>query len=553
MDGDFSGSAESSLLDLANVPVATEGPPEPPLAAGPAGLRTGRPRARHRGAIRWAARTSWCWPALVTACLGLFQVSRPELWRDELAGWSFATRSVHGLLATARNTGGAQLPYYLILHSWIAAFGSSVTAMRALSVLAMAGAAAFVALAARELAGTRAGVAAGLVFAVIPSISRFAQEVRFYALAMCFAALATWLLARALDRPSWARWAGYTASMAAVGYLDTVAMSLLAGHAVWTALRWWRERDTRLLRFILAMAVSASTCAPVILLGSRQAASQLDWVPRPSLGWSALAQFGGNLFFSGPVAVAVLVLAALAWMTRKRDVAMYLTAAAICPLAAVWLVSCGSVSYFFPRYVLFTLIAIAILAGVAVARLRPLPAVAVIALVAVLGVYDQAMIRKPDAHNWAEYPASVGAAAFEYAAAARVVGTDAGPGDGIVYPGNGTQWEDVDLGLSYYLGQYLRHGVAAPAVLFTARTAAQADGLYSVPCSRPARCLGAHARVWLVGGSPAWDPLSLVSPAEAAVLRHDYSVRRVWLTGGMTVALLTRRAAPLIPAKATSR
>jgi hypothetical protein len=38
------------------------------------------------------ARLPWCWPALVTLAFGFYQVGRPELWRDELASWSFASR-----------------------------------------------------------------------------------------------------------------------------------------------------------------------------------------------------------------------------------------------------------------------------------------------------------------------------------------------------------------------------------------------------------------------------------------------------------------------------
>ena len=104
-----------------------------------------------------AARLCWCWSALVALVLGFYQVGNPELWRDELASWSFASRSVPDLIAAARHTGATQLAYYLMLHVWISAFGDSVDAMRAPSVLAMAGAAACVALVGRRLAGNRAG------------------------------------------------------------------------------------------------------------------------------------------------------------------------------------------------------------------------------------------------------------------------------------------------------------------------------------------------------------------------------------------------------------
>ena len=97
-----------------------------------------------------AARLPWCWPALITLAFGFYQVGRPELWRDELASWSFASRSVPEIISAARHTGATQLVYYLLLHVWIATFGDSADAMRAPSVLAMAGAAACVALRSEE-------------------------------------------------------------------------------------------------------------------------------------------------------------------------------------------------------------------------------------------------------------------------------------------------------------------------------------------------------------------------------------------------------------------
>jgi mannosyltransferase len=153
-------------------------------------------RTRFEGLADQLARLTWCWPARLALALGLYQMGRPELWRDELASWSFASRPVPGLIASARHTGATQLAYYLLLHGWIAAFGESADAMRTLSVLAMAAAAACVALVGRRLAGARAGLAAGLVFALVPSVSRFAQEIRFYALAVLVATLATLLLLR---------------------------------------------------------------------------------------------------------------------------------------------------------------------------------------------------------------------------------------------------------------------------------------------------------------------------------------------------------------------
>ena len=46
-----------------------------------------------------AARLPWCWPALITLAFGFYQVGRPEMWRDELASWSFASRSVPEMIS----------------------------------------------------------------------------------------------------------------------------------------------------------------------------------------------------------------------------------------------------------------------------------------------------------------------------------------------------------------------------------------------------------------------------------------------------------------------
>jgi len=266
-----------------------------------------------------AARLPWCWPALIALVFGFYQVGRPELWRDELASWSFASRPVPEMISAARHTGATQLAYYLLLHVWMAAFGDSADAMRAPSVLAMAAAAACVALIGRRLAGARAGLIAGLVFAFVPSVSRFAQEVRFYALAVLVATLATLLLLRALDRPSAPRWIAYGASLALLGYVDVVALSVVAGHVAGAVLRSWYQGDRRLLWFLPAVAGGLAACLPVVLAGSAQAGRQVAWIPRPDLDLTDFAFFGRNLFYSTSAATALIILAVLAWAGRENQ------------------------------------------------------------------------------------------------------------------------------------------------------------------------------------------------------------------------------------------
>ena len=373
---------------------------------------------------RRAGRAPWCWPALLALALGFYQVGRPELWRDELSSWSFGTRPLSSLIATARHTGATQLAYYLLLHVWITAFGDSVDAMRSLSVLAMAAAAACVAVVGRRLAGARAGLFSGLVFALVPSVSRFAQEVRFYSIEVLVATLATLLLLRALDRPSARPWLAYAACLALLGYINLVALSVIAGHAAGVALRWQQDRDNRQLWFAGAAAAGLAACLPLAVLGSAQAAEQVTWIPRPGLDLAAFSFFGRNLSYSTSVATALIVLALLAWAVAWQQAA-FMTAIAVLPVAATWLASQGPYSYFFPRYLLLTVGAWAVLAGIALSRLDLKIAVAGLAVIAILGAGDQQVIRAPGAHNWTTYPVGRGGSYEGYAQAAQVVARQA--------------------------------------------------------------------------------------------------------------------------------
>src|SRR4051812_31246641 len=107
-----------------------------------------------------------------------YEAARPQPWRDEIASWSAATRTVPEILELGRHIDGVLVPYYLFLHFWIGRFGDSVESMRMPSMIAMTATAAACALLGRRLFGNKAGLLAGLLFAVVPAVSRYGQEIR---------------------------------------------------------------------------------------------------------------------------------------------------------------------------------------------------------------------------------------------------------------------------------------------------------------------------------------------------------------------------------------
>ena len=485
-----------------------------------------------------AMRAVWVWPALFMLVVGCYQVTRPELWRDELSSWSFASRPVPELVDIVRHSNASQLAYYLLLHYWIAVFGDSPLAMRMLSVLAMAGAAACVTLVGRRLAGPRAGLLAGLVFALVPSISRFAQETRFYALEVLVAMVATLLLLRAMERPAPRRWVAYAMCVAVLGYVDLVALCLLAGHVVGVAIRWWQDHDWRLACFVPAGLAGCLACAPMAIVGLGQASSQVGWILRPGLSLSAFSFFGRNLFYSTSAAAALIIVAVLAWAVVPRAAA-FATSVAIAPVVVVWAVSQGPVSYFFPRYLLLTVGAWALLAGLALSKLDLRVAAAAVLVFGILGAGDQRVIREPGAHTWAAYPLNHGTGYWDFAGAARIVAAGLRPGDGVAYQVGQVRWELIDDGVEYYLSRDLP-AAAMPREVFVSRSAAEAGSVYSTLCAHPARCLGDASRVWVLGSGHTRTPWRALQANEAAALKPDYRIASVRHVRGISIFLLTR-------------
>lgn len=541
---------------------------------------TPRPAARRRP-VEWLA---WAVPAAATAALGLCQIGTPMLWRDELATWSAASRNFPQLWTMTQHIDAVLGPYYFGLHLWMAVFGDSAVAMRVPSVIAMTGTAAVAGLIGRRLGGVSAGLAGGLVFALIPSVSRYAQEARPYAFATLFAALATLLLLRAVERPSGRRWGGYALALAAAGACNLVALCVLAGHAVAVLAACWQRTERagggaftvrvrsalaegETLAILAGCGVSAIVAvlldAPIIITGHAQSLSQIGRQPTPSLADLAGASgLWSQLFYSTPVAIAVIVLAvASAAIAPRRAASWCGLAFAVMPIAAIWLISQGSASYWVVRYLLFTVPAWAVAAGLGIdgigqrvpsprlARLhsvlQPRYAIAAGLTVAVglLGLHDQWAMRQYQAHNAWAYPRVVpNGEPVDYPGASAVIAAHERPGDGIVFQVSDHNHYQVDTSVGYYL-----RGKPMPDPVFQAKTQAQAGSLQPVGCADPARCLAGTPRLWvvyvnhLVQGS-SQDPFLAIPPDEAAVLRAaGYRTQARYQEEGITVALMVSR------------
>ncbi|WP_262284834.1 glycosyltransferase family 39 protein [Micromonospora sp. MA102] len=503
----------------------------------------------------------WAIPGLLTLVVTLAGIGHAQPWRDELATWSAATRPVPDLVRLAGTIDAATGPYYLFMHGWTALFGTSPTALRLPSALAMAGAAALTARLGARLVGARAGLLAGLLLAVLPATSRYGQEARPYAPATLLAVLATLLLVGALRRPARGRWAGYAAAVAVLGLLHLIALTLLTAHALVVVLAavggrpaagvepphdpsepapcprmpeaapdtGAREDAPRaggrgvglLWRWLVALLPAALLVAPLVLVAGGQRGRQLDWVRLVRV--DDLAALPGALAQSGVVGGLLAGLAALGAARLGRR-ALLPGAAVVLPVLLLFAAG-TAVPLWVTRYLVFTVPFACLLAGAALAGVRLAPALAVVTLAGLLGLPDQAALRRT--HEWPR------TAPVDYAGVARVVADRQQPGDAVVYSPRDS-WLFPDLGLAYHLG------ARRPRDVLVVRDQRQRADLWAAECDRPAECLAGVDRVWLVVTGRRADPLAAVPGAKGDALRDAFTVRQVWPRPGLTVALLSR-------------
>ncbi|MEH1012974.1 glycosyltransferase family 39 protein [Micromonospora sp. CPCC 206060] len=459
--------------------------------------------------------TSWLVPGLVMATLGLIGIGRPALWTDELATWGVARSSWSEMFALLRWVDAIIGPYYALVHGWAELAGTSDTALRLPSVLAMAGAAALIGALGARLASPRAGLTAGLLFALLPTSSRFAQEARVYAFVVLCAALATYLLVRAVTRPRLWRWLAYLLAVAALGLLHPIALLLLAAHG-WVVLAHYRGRT---VGWLLAATVGALPALPLLRLGNQQK-SQVAWIPPADV--QTLLTLPREIF--GVAWVGLLVgLLALFSLPLRRPVAT-LTAWATVPILGLY-AAAQVTPLFLPRYLLFTLPAWALLAGVALGRVHVGLTIGTLAVIIALAVPQQLAIREPDGHSEAGHQL------------AALIADGYRTGDGVVY---GSQ----DPGGSWVARDTVEHYVPAnrrPLDLLATRPQRTGGQLAATECADTARCLGEASRLWIVRLGYHGDAVSGLGEPKEILLRQHYLAGQTWHLPGFTLALVTRR------------
>lgn len=456
-------------------------------------------------------------PGVLAAILGTMALGRPGLWGDEFATWGTAKLPLKQSLALYSHVDAVLSPYYLAMKGWIALAGDSDAALRLPSLIALAAAAVLVGALGHQMFGPWAGGIAGVLFAGLPIVSRYAQEARPYAFATLFATLATFCFLRIVPdgRRRW--YVAYVVALVLTGLSHLLALTILVAHGAGVVVR----RRRHLARgWVAAGATTALVLSPLMAAAFLQR-GQVAWVGAVRLPPEFyLACLGGSVLGG----VLVCVLASHSRVLDHPD-GLMLTVWALGP-PLIFLALSPVADFLLPRYLLFVLPAWALLAGRGLARPRAGRALAVVVALALLAVPQHLTIRTGGGHEGQDSRAM-----------ALTITRGSEPGDGVVYGVQDGRWTCCP----WLARDAVAHYVPAdrrPHDLML-RVPLRSDGeLEPSELQDVAAALTGTGRLWVVRLQYRADPLAGLGDGLERALRTGYRQAGIWYPQGFTVALL---------------
>ncbi len=197
--------------------------------------------------------------------LALCFATKSDLWLDEALTVNIARLPFTEIFHWLRNDGAPPL-YYVLLHFWTIAFGTSDEAVRSLSGVAAIGATVAAYYAGKRVSGPATGWAAVLMFVSNPFVARFATETRMYMLEVLLVMCGFLAFVRCLEKPSLDRLAVFALVVALLIYTQYWALYLaivVGAMLVWMSVRGktTAARDAA-RRMLIAMAAGGATFIP---------------------------------------------------------------------------------------------------------------------------------------------------------------------------------------------------------------------------------------------------------------------------------------------------
>jgi mannosyltransferase len=358
---------------------------------------------------------------------------RPSLWFDEGATISAsASRTLPELWKLLGHIDAVHGLYYLLMHGWFAVFPPTEFWSRVPSALAIGAAAAGVTVFSKQFVPGRAtALCAGAVFAILPRTTWAGIEARPYALAAAAAVWLTVLFVVAVRRNTPRLWLCYALALMLSILLSLNLILLVVVYAAMLPLLVPKpSRKSPVTWCAVSSAVAVGAMTPFLVFAHGQV-YQVNWIFPVSWHYAFDIVLRQYFDHSVPFAILTAVLigaAVVARLTGARRPASDLCALlVICaawivlPTALVVVYSAVIEPIYFPRYLILTTPAVAMVMAVCIVTLarKPWPIAAVVLAFAAAALPNYLFIQRwPYAKE-----------GWDYSQVADLIGSHAAPGD----------------------------------------------------------------------------------------------------------------------------
>jgi mannosyltransferase len=334
------------------------------------------------GPIGWPDRVTLLVLLATSAALRLWRLTGKPFWFDECFSVEVARLDWRNFLHLLWWREANMSLYYLLLRLWLQ-FGQSEFFIRSFSVAAAVATLPAIHWIARMLYGRRVALIAAALFAFNAYSVRYAQEARSYSLFLLLATLSSGFLIAWLLRPDRRNWIAYVLVSTLAVYAHFYAMLLVVVHIV--AVRWFGlpvgtpDDTTARLHLRRAWLTIGVAVSPLLIFVAKTGAGPIRWIQRPGL--KDLLEFSEHLAGGNVWLLLVICAACLAGVATKGKSLIsrhagweiwrcqFLLLWLLLPVATTVVLSFGR-PVFLPRYLIFCLPALEILAAVGLAKLR---------------------------------------------------------------------------------------------------------------------------------------------------------------------------------------
>ncbi len=370
--------------------------------------------------------------AVLAAAISAGWAGRPSLWFDEGATISAsANRTLPELWKLLGHIDAVHGLYYLLMHGWFAIFPPTEFWSRFPSCLAVGAAAAGVVVFTRQFAGRMTAICAGVVFAILPRVTWAGIEARPYAFEAAVAVWLTVLLVTAVRRNRARRWAGYALALM-LSILVSINLVLLVPvyAAMLPLLAPNNARKGPAIRWAVSTAVAVGAMTPFLLFAHGQV-WQVNWIG--TLNRNLFLDVVHRQYFDHSIAFAILagVIVVAAIVARlagapgpaggTRPLLLACAAWIVIPTGVVLLYSLLVEPMYYPRYLILTAPAAAVVLAVCIVSLARKPWRVAVALVLCAAAAFPGYLfiqRGPYAKE-----------GWDYSQVADLIGSHAAPGD----------------------------------------------------------------------------------------------------------------------------